>query len=121
MLSRVLASTRHRRLRLAEYQGSRLVEAGTAEIAETSTLWRWAAPGGRMRSPLIATVDHRGRGADGSLRQPEVVILRDDIDPNWCIRRHPVLPPPGRPVAFAGFRPTVLSALPLEMSPPAAE
>jgi hypothetical protein len=53
----VLGSTRRRRLRLAEYQGSRLTQAGTAEIAETSTLWRWAAPGTRMRSPLIATVD----------------------------------------------------------------
>jgi bifunctional non-homologous end joining protein LigD len=112
---RLLRSTRRRRLQLAEHVGSRLVEAGRAEIAETSTLWRWAAPGGRMRSPLIATVDHRGRAADGSLRQPEVVTLRDDIDPNWCIRRHPVPPPAGGPVAAGGFRPTVLTALPLEM------
>ncbi|MGO8686366.1 MAG: hypothetical protein ACLQT7_04155 [Candidatus Dormibacteria bacterium] len=116
---RVLGSTRRRRLQLAEHLGSRLVDAGRAEIAETSTLWRWAAPGGRMRSPVIATVDHRGRGADGSLRQPEVVTLRDDVDPTWCIRRDPVPPPPGRPVAGAGFRPTVLAALPLEMPPPA--
>ena len=113
---RVLGSTRRRRLRLAEYQGSRLTEAGTAEIAETSTLWRWAAPGGRMRSPRIATVEYRGRGADGGLRVAEVITLRDDIDPAWCIRRDPVPPPPSRPVPTRGFRPTVLSALPLEVS-----
>jgi ATP-dependent DNA ligase len=114
----VLGSTRRRRLRLAEYQGSRLTQAGTAEIAETSTLWRWAAPGTRMRSPLIATVDYRSRGADGGLRGAEVVTLRDDIDPAWCIRRDPVPPPLSRPVPARGFRPTVLSALPLEVSPP---
>jgi ATP-dependent DNA ligase len=117
---RVLGSTRLRRLRLAEYQGSRLTEAGTADIAETSMLWRWAAPGGRMRSPLIATVDYRSRGADGGLRGVEVVTLRDDIDPVWCIRRDPVPPPLSQPVPARGFRPTVLSALPLEVSPPVA-
>jgi len=118
---RVLGSTRHRRLRLAEYVGSRLVEAGRSEIAETSTLWRWAAPGGQMRSPLIATVDHGGREVDGRLRHAEVVTLRDDIDPAWCIRRDPLPPPPSRPVTSAGFRPTVLTALPLEMPPAAPE
>ena len=116
---RVLGSTRHRRLHLAEYQSSRLVDAGTAEIAETSTLWRWAAPGGRMRFPLIATVEHGGRGVDGRLRHAEVVTLRDDVDPSWCIRRDPVPPPPSRPVPRAGFRPTVLTALPLELPPSA--
>lgn len=115
---RVLGSTRRRRLQLAEYQGSRLTEAGTAEIAETSTLWRWAAPGGRMRAALIATVEYRSRGVDGRLRGAEVVTLRDDIDPAWCIRRDPVPPPPSRPVPARGFRPTVLTALPLEVSPP---
>lgn len=118
---RILASTRTRRLLLAEYQGARLVETGTAEIAETSTLWRWAAPGGRMRSPLIATVEHVGRGADGRLRQAEVVTLRDDVEPTWCIRRAPVPPPPSRPVPGHAFRPTVLSALPLEVSALAPE
>ena len=116
---RVLGSTRHRRLQLAEYQGSRLTEAGTAEIAETSTLWRWAAPGGRMRAALIATVEYRSRGVDGRLRGAEVVTLRDDIDPAWCIRRDPVPPPPSRPVPARGFRPTVLTALPIEVSPTA--
>ncbi|MGA9114795.1 MAG: hypothetical protein WB802_13520 [Candidatus Dormiibacterota bacterium] len=112
---RVLGSTRTRRLRLAEYRSSRLVDAGAAEIAETSTLWRWAAPGGRMRSPLVATVEHRGRSPDGKLRQVELVTLRDDIEPGWCIHRDPVPPPPSRPVPGRGFRPTVLSALPLEV------
>lgn len=114
---RVTGPTRRRRLRLAEYRSSRLVEAGVTEVAETSTLWRWAAPGGRMRSPVIATVDHRGRGTDGLLRQPEVVTLRDDIDPRWCIVRDPVPPPPSCAVPHRGFRPTVLAALPLDMAP----
>jgi len=114
---RVPGISHRRRLALAEYQNSRLVDAGVAEIAETSTLWRWAAPGGRMRSPLIATVEHRGRGADGSLRHAEVVTLRDDIEPTWCIRREAVAPPPSRPVPVRGFRPTVLRALPLEVAP----
>jgi hypothetical protein len=71
-----------------------------------------------MRSPLIATVDHRGRAADGRLRSAEVVTLRDDIDPAWCIRRDPAPPPPSRPVPARGFRPTVLAALPMDVSPP---
>jgi bifunctional non-homologous end joining protein LigD len=118
---RVLGSTRSRRLLLAEYRGSRLVDVGAAEIAETSTLWRWAAPGGRMRSPLIATVEHRGRSADGSLRQATVVTLRDDIEPAWCIHRLPVPPPARRQVPVRGFRPTVLTALPLDVSPPPSQ
>ena len=113
----LLAGVRRRRLRLAEHHGSRLVECGGAEIPESSTLWRWAAPGGRLRSPLVATVEHQGRGSDGCLRHVNVVTLRDDIDPSWCIRRDPVAPPPGVPVAVRGFRPTVLAALPLEMPP----
>ena len=108
-----LPGLRRRRLRLAERDGSRLVECGGAELPETSTLWRWAAPGGRLRRPLVATVEHRGRGPDGELRQPVLITLRDDVDPNWCVRRDPVPPPPSRPVPPRGFRPTVLAALPL--------
>ena len=74
-----------------------------------------------MRPPLIATVEHVGRGADGRLRQAEVVTLRDALEPTSCIRRAPVPPPPSRPVPGHAFRPTVLSALPLEVSAPAPE
>lgn len=105
-----------RRLRLAEYDGSRLLDAGAADVAETSTLWRWAAPGGRLRSPLTATVEHRGRGPDGRLRHPLVITLRDDVDPRRCLRRDPVPPPAGAAGAASRFRPTVLAALPLEIS-----
>jgi ATP-dependent DNA ligase len=112
-----------RRLRLAEHHGGRLAECARVELPETSTLWRWAAPGGRLRAPLIATVEHQGRDAEGALRHPRLVTLRDDIDPEWCLRRDPVPPPAGPRVSARGFRPTVLSALPLEVggpSPPSA-
>jgi ATP-dependent DNA ligase len=112
----VLGGTRRRRLHLAEHHHARLVECGSVEIPETSTLWRWAAPGGRPRRPLVATVEHTGRGMDGRLRRPALVTLRDDIDPLWCIRRAPVPPPPSLPVPVRGFRPTVLAALPLELA-----
>jgi len=108
---------RRRRLRLAERVGSRLEECGAVEVDETSVLWRWAAPGGRLRAPLVATVEHRGRSAGGSIRHAELVILRDDVDANWCVKREPVPPPPGRPVAAVGFHPTVLAALPLDLPP----
>jgi hypothetical protein len=72
-----------------------------------------------MRAALIATVEYRSRGVDGRLRGAEVVTLRDDIDPAWCIRRDPVPPPPSRPVPARGFRPTVLTGLPIEVSPTA--
>jgi len=104
-----------RRLLLAESDGSQIVETGTSEVAETATLWRWAAPGGRMRSPLIATVEHEGRGSDGRLLRPTVVTLRDDVDPRWCIRRNPVSPPAGRSLSVPRFRPTVLAALPMDI------
>lgn len=104
---------RRRRLHLAERDGSRLVACGSVEVPETSTLWRWAAPGGRLRRSVVATVEHRGRGPDGALRRPAVVTLRADVDPNWCLRRDPVPPPPSLAVRTQGFRPTVLAALPL--------
>jgi ATP-dependent DNA ligase len=108
-----LAGVRRRALKLAEHHRSRLVECAAVELPESSILWRWAAPGGRLRSPLIATVDHQGRDPQGRLRRPSLVTLRDDIDPRWCIRRDPVPPPPSVVVAPHGFHPTVLSALPL--------
>jgi hypothetical protein len=58
----------------------------------------------RLRIPL----QHRAHG---------LVVA---TDPVWCIRRDPVPPPPSEPVPARGFRPTVLSALPLEVSPPVA-
>jgi ATP-dependent DNA ligase len=113
----VLGGSRRRRIHLAQHHHARLLECGSVEIAESSTLWRWAAPGGRLRHPLVATVDHAGRRLDGRLRRPALVTLRDDVDPLWCIRRDPVPPPPSLPVPVRGFRPTVLAALPLELAP----
>lgn len=112
-----LGGTRRRRLRLAEHHHARLRECGSVEVPESSTLWRWAAPGGRLRHPLVATVEHGGRRMDGRLRRPLLITLRDDVDPLWCIRRDPVPPPPSLPVPVRGFRPTVLTALPLEVAP----
>lgn len=68
---------------------------------------RWLRPG------LVATVRHRGRAADGRLRRPVVVALRDDVDPTWCLRRPPVAPPADTPVVRR-FLPTVLPSLPLD-------
>ena len=112
----LFAGVRRRGLHLAEHHGARMEECATVEIPESSTMWRWAAPGGRLRSPLIATVEHTGRTPEGRLRRPSLLTLRDDIDPRWCIRREPVAPPPSRAVAAHGFRPTVLAALPLDVS-----
>jgi ATP-dependent DNA ligase len=117
----VIGGSRKRRLRLAEHHHAHLRECGSVEIPESSTLWRWAAPGGRLRRPLVATVEHGGRRLEGRLRHPTLITLRDDIDPVWCIRRDPVPPPPSLPVPVRGFRPTVLAALPLELAPSGAD
>jgi hypothetical protein len=63
-----------------------------------------------MEPSIVATVRHRGRHPDGSLRMAALVALRDDVDPRWCVRRPLSDPPAAR---GGGFRPTVLSNLPL--------
>jgi bifunctional non-homologous end joining protein LigD len=64
-----------------------------------------------IRPVLAATVSHRGRLPDGSLREPALIAVRDDVDTAWCVRRDPV-PPPDED-AGARFAPTVLMPLPL--------
>jgi len=64
-----------------------------------------------LRPGLSATVIHEGRTSRGLLREPGLLAVRDDIDPQWCIRREPVPPPVASSRTFA---PTVLLPLPLE-------
>ena len=64
-----------------------------------------------LRPGICATVSHEGRLKDGTLREPVLVAVRDDVDPSWCVRRDPV-PPPARKTR--SFSPTVLLPLPLD-------
>jgi len=70
----------------------------------------WARP------RLVATVDPEPRGPAGDeLPEWQVVALRDDVDPVWCIRRTPVDPPPASAHhPLRPFSPTVLTALPMD-------
>jgi bifunctional non-homologous end joining protein LigD len=75
-------------------------------------------PAGRgvrwVRPRMVATVDPGDERDPTGLAAWRLVTVRDDVDPRWCIRRPPVVPPqasaqePLRP-----FSPTVLSPLPL--------
>lgn len=110
-----VAGLRRRRLRLAEESEGRMHEVADVEIAASSSLWRAAAPGGHLRSGIVATVVHQGRTGEGRLRLPSLVTLRDDVDPMWCRLRAPVLPPVSTTGHIpGGFRPTILTALPLD-------
>jgi bifunctional non-homologous end joining protein LigD len=123
-----------RALLLGEQHSGRLVDAGLVPVRLPASVERWlrerlgdlAAPGppcSRAIAPegdvrwlvpeLVATVRHGGRLAGGQLRRPELVALRDDRDPAWCVRRNPV-PPPADVEPPRGFRPTVLHTLPFE-------
>lgn len=64
-----------------------------------------------LREGICATVSHEGRLGDGTLREPALIALRDDVDARWCIRRDPVAPPTA---ATRSFAPTVLLPLPIE-------
>ena len=64
-----------------------------------------------LRPGICATVSHEGRLKDGTLREPVLIAVRDDVDPSWCVRRDPV-PPPSR--TTRSFSPTVLLPLPLD-------
>lgn len=120
-------------LLLAEVEAGRLVDAGRVPVvdpddaravgervvelrapgrlvadagpAEPGTAW--------LRPELVATVRFHGRGDDDRLRLPSLVAVRDDVDPQRCVRRKPVAPPASRAVEPVPFRPTVLTTLPL--------
>jgi bifunctional non-homologous end joining protein LigD len=119
-------------LLLGEQSGGRLVDAGRLAVALPPSVERWLqeqietlatptqscrsaiTPPGRvtwLQPELVATIRHDGRLAGGQPRRPELVALRDDRDPAWCVRRAPV-PPPAGEEPHRGFRPTVLHTLP---------
>ena len=123
-----------RALLLGEHHGGRLVDAGLVPVRLPASIERWLlerlgdlaapappcpraiAPEGDVRwllPELVATVRHSGRLSGGQLRRPELVALRDDRDPAWCLRRNPV-PPPDGVEPLRGFHPTVLHTLPFE-------
>lgn len=123
-------------LLLGEHDRGRLVSCGRVKGPRHTAVERWLAeraaplaaleppapaPGSAafasagdtvwLRPGLCATVTHDGRGRDGVLREPVLLAVRDDVDPQWCMRREPVPPPAAAARAFA---PTVLLPLPLE-------
>ncbi|MBV8195510.1 MAG: hypothetical protein JOY80_08270 [Candidatus Dormibacteraeota bacterium] len=123
-------------LLLAEYDGGRLLWSGRVKGPRHTVVERWladrAAAAAVAESPLsgprlhrftragdviwlrpsiTATVGHRGRLADGSLRDPSLIAVRDDADPRGCLRREPVPPPQAE--GARTFAPTVLLPLPL--------
>jgi bifunctional non-homologous end joining protein LigD len=119
---------------LGDWAQGRLRLVGTA-LVEDQAARRWLAanadpatdaavddPGAAgpgvtwVRPRLVATVDPAAGGRPGgALPEWQLVALRDDVDPMWCVRRAPVDPPrasahqPLRP-----FSPTVLNALPMD-------
>lgn len=120
---------------LADWADGRLALVGTAAVAGgASTRWlagavEIAADLGALegaveagpavtwvRPRLVATVEPASAEA-GSHRLVEfqLVALRDDVNPQWCLRRQP-LPPPeaGAHLPLRPFSPTVLSALAIE-------
>ena len=65
-----------------------------------------------LRPAMTATVAHRGRLRDGTLSEPTLIAVRDDVDTAWCVRRESV--PPPEDVVRGRFAPTVLLPLPLD-------
>jgi bifunctional non-homologous end joining protein LigD len=118
---------------LAERVAGRVVASGWAAMPKDRILSAWlerqadslrtsepplqATPQGTsvrwLRPVITATVSHAGRHPDGTLRTPELIALRDDCDPAWCVRREPA-DPPALDAAGRGFTPTLLLPLPLE-------
>jgi len=75
-------------------------------LTSTST-GRWVRNGDRWQIT--------GRHRDGTLASPDLIALRDDVDPMWCLRREPAMPP-DLDEARRGFVPTLLLPLPLDES-----
>jgi bifunctional non-homologous end joining protein LigD len=94
--------------------------AGAVEGAADPSVLEGAAAAGPevtwVRPRLVATVERMASPSGRPrLTEFELVALRDDVDPQWCLRREP-LPPPeaGARLPLRQFSPTVLSALPIE-------
>jgi len=126
--------TRHSpagRLLLAEHVDGRLLYAGRVDGPRDRRADAWlrgrvaALRGGAppadaphhgpvtwLRAGVCATVGHAGRDAGGMLVDPQLIVVRDDVDPAWCVRRAPA--PPPQDARSLGFAPTVLLPLPLD-------
>jgi bifunctional non-homologous end joining protein LigD len=127
------APGRSRGIILAEREQGRTVIAGWVPAPDDRLASRWLerqaaalrTPAPSLDSPpqgdsirwlrpaITATVAHSGRHRDGTLRNPELVAVRDDVDPMWCLRRDPAMPPE-LAEQRRGFVPTLLLPLPLE-------
>jgi len=127
------APGRSRGLILAEREHGRAVIAGWVPAPEDRSVSRWldrlaaglrsqvpaldSPPQGEsvrwLRPAITATVAHTGRHRDGTLRNPELIAIRDDVDPMWCVRRDPAMPP-DLAEDSRGFVPTLLLPLPLD-------
>ena len=113
---------------LGEVVAGRLTYVHTEQLEASAAVLRWfhrtaepapspacadAGAAGRavtwLRPRLCATLRDSSR-PDG----PVIAALRDDLDPQWCVRREPVPPPASIPVPPRAFTPTVLRALPLD-------
>ena len=126
------------RVVLADWVQRRLELAGTAAVSGPATT-RWlagavevaadlapiqgavtAGPGVTwVRPRLVATVDPSTDPDEaGPLPEYRMVALRDDVDPQWCLRRQPVPAPQAAALLpLRAFSPTVLSALPIDDGP----
>jgi bifunctional non-homologous end joining protein LigD len=65
-----------------------------------------------IRPIITATVRHHGRSARGVLVRPQLLAVRDDVDPRWCVQRPAVAGPIESP-SGSRFSPTLLMPLPL--------
>jgi bifunctional non-homologous end joining protein LigD len=83
------------------------VEGATADLGVT-----WVRP------RLVATVEPEpSTEPTVGLSSHRLVALRDDVNPQWCLRRVPIDPPDSdAQLPLRPFSPTVLSALPIEGS-----
>lgn len=119
---------------LADWTGGRLGVVGTAGLSGAAAT-RWLAGSVEVaagaapvegasadlgvtwvRPRLVATVDPaQSEHSTIGLDQFQLVALRDDVNPQWCVRRHAIEPPSSDAhVPLRAFSPTVLSALPIE-------
>lgn len=94
--------------------------AGAVELATDVTALEGTAEAGPdvtwVRPRLVATVEPAASTAvPVGLAHFSLIALRDDVNPQWCVRRTPVQPPEaGAHLPLRPFSPTVLNALPIE-------
>jgi ATP-dependent DNA ligase len=118
------------RLVLCEFSDGRLRYTETVRLTGPPAVLRWLDDVGEpVGEPPCEGADHVDRSvrwlqprltatiatASPPSRSAALVVVRDDLDPRWCVLRAPVAPP----AAFSAhpsrvFTPTVLHALPLD-------